>query len=49
MGEPLHSLVICGDMHDIEEEMYEFFHYKTGHYVNKGQQQQAVEDKEWPE
>ena len=27
MGEPLHSLVICGEMHEIEEEMYNFFLY----------------------
>jgi diphthamide biosynthesis methyltransferase len=25
MGEPLHSFVICGDMHHIEEDMYKFF------------------------
>ena len=25
MGEPLHSLVLCGEMHEIEEQMYEHF------------------------
>ena len=28
MGEPLHSFVICGDMHHIEEEMFKFFLHK---------------------
>jgi diphthine synthase len=28
MGEPLHSLVLCGEMHDIEETMYNHFIYK---------------------
>jgi len=28
MGEPLHSLVICGHMHEIEETMYKHFFYK---------------------
>ena len=28
MGEPLHSFVICGEMHEIEEEMYNHFYYK---------------------
>jgi len=27
MGEPLHSLVLCGEMHDIEETMYKHFLY----------------------
>ena len=27
MGEPLHSLVICGEMHDIEQTMYEHFYF----------------------
>jgi diphthine synthase len=25
LGQPLHSFVICGDLHHIEEQMYEFF------------------------
>ena len=25
MGEPLHSFIICGDMHDMERKMYEFY------------------------
>ena len=28
MGEPLHSLAICGEMHDIEESMYKHFYFK---------------------
>lgn len=28
MGEPLHSLILCGEMHEIEETMYEHFYYK---------------------
>jgi diphthamide biosynthesis methyltransferase len=28
MGEPLHSLAICGEMHEIEEAMYKHFFYK---------------------
>ena len=27
MGEPLHSFVLCGEMHEIEEQMYELLHY----------------------
>ena len=27
MGPPLHSLVLCGELHDIEQTMYEHFHY----------------------
>ena len=27
MGPPLHSLVLCGELHDIEEKMYDHFHY----------------------
>lgn len=26
-GGPLHSLVICGDMHDIEQQMYHHYHW----------------------
>lgn len=29
MGEPLHSLVLCGEMHDIEETMYKHFLYSN--------------------
>lgn len=25
LGEPMHSFIICGDMHDLEEDMYKFF------------------------
>lgn len=28
MGEPLHSLCLCGTMHEIEQEMYDHFLYK---------------------
>ena len=28
LGEPMHSFVICGDMHEIEKEMYDFFEEK---------------------
>ena len=27
MGPPLHSLVLCGELHDIEEKMFEHFHH----------------------
>ena len=27
MGEPLHSLALCGEMHEIEQAMYDYFHY----------------------
>ena len=27
LGEPLHSFVICGDMHHIEEDMFKFYHH----------------------
>ena len=30
LGEPLHSFVICGEMHHIEEDMYKYFMYKEG-------------------
>lgn len=30
MGEPLHSLIICGEMHDIEETMYKHFLWNKG-------------------
>ena len=29
MGEPLHSLVLCGEMHEIEEVMYKHFYYTS--------------------
>lgn len=29
MGEPLHSLVLCGEMHEIEEVMYKHFFYQN--------------------
>ena len=25
MGEPMHSFIICGEMHEIEQEMFDFF------------------------
>jgi diphthine synthase len=25
MGEPMHSFIICGTLHDMEQEMYNFF------------------------
>jgi len=25
LGEPMHSFIICGDMHEMEKEMYDFF------------------------
>ena len=28
MGEPMHSFIICGDMHELEEDMYKFFEEK---------------------
>lgn len=28
LGEPMHSFVICGTLHDIEEQMYNFFQDK---------------------
>jgi diphthine methyl ester synthase len=28
MGAPLHSFIICGELHPIEEEMYEFYKHK---------------------
>ena len=28
MGEPMHSFVICGPMHEMEQEMYDFFEEK---------------------
>jgi diphthine methyl ester synthase len=28
MGEPLHSLCLCGDLHEVEFEMYKHFLYK---------------------
>lgn len=27
LGEPLHSFIICGEMHHIEEEMFKFHHH----------------------
>lgn len=33
MGEPLHSLVLCGEMHDIEESMYKHFLWNKGQQV----------------
>ena len=27
-GSPLHSVVIAGDMHPLEEEMYNYYRYK---------------------
>jgi len=35
MGEPLHSLVLCGEMHDIEETMYRHFFYKKSSEVEE--------------
>lgn len=28
MGEPMHSLIICGEMHELEHEMFKFFEKK---------------------
>ena len=28
LGEPMHSFIICGEMHDLEEDMYKFFEEK---------------------
>ena len=25
MGEPMHSFIICGEMHEMEQEMFNFF------------------------
>ena len=25
MGPPMHSLALCGELHEIEEQMYQFF------------------------
>ena len=30
MGPPLHSFIICGELHPIEEEMYEYYKDNTG-------------------
>ena len=30
LGEPLHSFVVCGEMHHIEEDMYKYHMYKEG-------------------
>jgi diphthamide biosynthesis methyltransferase len=40
MGDPLHSLCICGDMHEIELEMYHHFLYKP----HKEEQQEESKD-----
>ena len=31
MGAPLHSLVLCGELHEIELQMYEHFLYTNEH------------------
>ena len=28
LGEPMHSFIICGDMHDLEVDMFKFFEQK---------------------
>lgn len=28
MGEPMHSFIICGEMHELENEMFKFFEKK---------------------
>tara|TARA_B110000285_G_C14885565_1_gene496000 strand:- start:270 stop:491 length:222 start_codon:yes stop_codon:yes gene_type:complete len=28
MGEPMHSFIICGQMHEMEQEMFKFFEKK---------------------
>jgi len=30
MGPPLHSFIVCGDLHPIEEEMYDYYLENTG-------------------
>lgn len=30
MGGPLHSFIICGEMHHVEEQMYEYYSKNTG-------------------
>ena len=37
MGAPLHSMVICGEMHEIEEQMYDY-------YLNKDSQPIPAEE-----
>ena len=27
MGPPMHSLVLCGEMHEIEQQMYDHYHF----------------------
>jgi len=33
MGEPLHSLCLCGEMHEIEEEMYRHYLFKPSESI----------------
>ena len=28
LGEPMHSFIICGDMHELEQDMFNFFEQK---------------------
>ncbi|CDW79647.1 diphthine synthase [Stylonychia lemnae] len=44
LGEPLHSFVICGEMHHIEEEMYNYFLYKEGQEGVKLIQEESKEE-----
>jgi len=45
MGEPLHSFVICGELHEIEEQMYKHFYYDKSQLAAAAD---AEEVKEWP-
>jgi hypothetical protein len=44
-GAPLHSVVIAGHMHYIEEEMYAFWHWSE-EYKQKRREQKQVEQRE---
>lgn len=51
MGPPLHSLVLCGELHDIEQTMYEHFHYSkhTDKLQQYADEAKKVEDGEQEE
>ena len=50
-GPPLHTVVLCGHMHDIEQTMYERYHWnrqqRTQHRQQQQQQEEAQKTAEW--
>ena len=45
-GEPLHTVVLCGAMHDVEQLMYERWHWNRAQRAEERQQQQSKQEEQ---